>query len=62
MSGLLGADGKPMQDPRTAPCPQCGAGPDKRTPSGGFGEVYLVCTGKGCAHEFKELKCHAITS
>jgi hypothetical protein len=35
-------------------CPQCGAGPDTRVPSGGFGRVpYPICNG-GCdpAYEF----------
>lgn len=50
---VLGADGKPAR--RTAQdsrCPQCGASPDKRVLSAGFGEPHDVC--RICGHEFDE--------
>ena len=34
---------------KTANCPRCGAGPDKRTSSCGFGPSHPVCT--QCAYE-----------
>jgi hypothetical protein len=49
---LYGPDGKEVRSQRFSPCPKCGAGPDSRVPSGGFGQTYLVCH---CGHEFKEL-------
>ena len=54
---IIGLDGK---DVREAPCPKCGASPDKREPSGGFGVPHLVC--RVCAYEFKELKCPKVMS
>lgn len=58
---LLGPDGKPVssQDVFLAPCPKCGEGPNKRVPSGGFGEPHYVCI---CGHEFKDLKCPRLTA
>lgn len=56
---ILGPDGKPAKAEITV-CPQCGSGPDRRTPSGGFGEVHLLCL---CGYDFeKELKCQPIAS
>ena len=51
MGAILGLDNKPI---REMVCPKCGAGPERRTPSGGFGEPHLVCL---CGYEFQELKC-----
>jgi len=41
---ILDAHGKPVQTATDAACPQCGAGPDKRQASGGFGVRRPVCT------------------
>lgn len=47
---LVGADGKPARRRESKVCPRCGAGPEKRTASAGFGEPHPVCT--KCGHEF----------
>jgi hypothetical protein len=57
-AGLVGPDGKPVQSEAHAPCPRCGRSADKRVPSGGFGQPYLVCL---CGYEFKGLLCPSIT-
>lgn len=50
---LLGPNGQPLPS-RAKPtrCPNCGASPDKRVLSGGFGEPHDVCS--RCGMEFKE--------
>ena len=55
VQGIVDASGKPMRAPKDARCPQCGAGPDQRVETGGFGgPAHLVCLG-GCspAHEWE---------
>jgi len=44
---ILDASGKPARQAVDATCPQCGAGPDKRQASGGFGIRRPVCTSCG---------------
>jgi transposase-like protein len=41
---ILDASGKPARTANDTGCPQCGAGPDKRGPSCGFGVRRPVCT------------------
>jgi rubredoxin len=50
--GIVAPDGRPARTPKTAQCPQCGADPDQRVPSAGFGTPLDVC--QACGHEFKE--------
>jgi hypothetical protein len=40
---ILDAHGKPVPTAKDAACPQCGAGPDKRGPRGGFGVRRPIC-------------------
>jgi len=49
---LLDAAGRPLASRPTVPkaCPGCGAGPERRDLSGGFGEPHDVCV--VCGHEF----------
>ena len=47
---LLDSAGRPARSPRTALCPRCGAGPDQRVASAGFGDPWPVC--KRCGHEW----------
>lgn len=49
---IVAPDGRPARLPKDARCPQCGAGPDERVPSSGFGTAHDVC--QRCAHEFTE--------
>jgi len=50
--GLVDASGRPISARRIADrrCPQCGAAPEKRVASSGFGVAHPVC-GR-CGHEF----------
>lgn len=54
--GLVDAYGAPIGRAAGAsrpPCPRCGAGPEKRIPSAGFGRaIHDVC--QTCGHEFEE--------
>lgn len=53
MSGLVAPDGRPLALPKEAPCPRCGAGPQKRVLSGGFGAVISVLCGQ-CGQTLQE--------
>jgi hypothetical protein len=55
---ILDATGKPARPAADARCPRCGAGPEQRVPSGGFGVPHPVCTG-GCspAYEWLDERC-----
>lgn len=55
---IFDPNGRQAKSQKYSPCPKCGSGPDKRIPSGGFGETYLVCI--TCGYEFKELKCPTV--
>lgn len=49
---ILDASGAPMR-PKSKLCPQCGATPDKRVASGGFGrQITDIC--RVCGHDFQE--------
>lgn len=52
MAALVDASGKPVGLSASVPkaCPGCGAGPDKRDLSAGFGDPHDVCI--VCGHEF----------
>lgn len=55
-AALVDASGRRARKAKDDKCPKCGAGPDKRVMSGGFGQTpYPICIG-GCsqAHEFKD--------
>ena len=54
---VLGPDGQPVSSEveEVKDCPQCGAGPDRRVPSGGFGKRHDVC-GR-CGFQFQEFTC-----
>ena len=57
---ILGADGKPMEK-EIKSCPKCGSGPQNFVPSGGFGELHMICS--SCGNDFnKELKCQPFSS
>ncbi len=45
--GIVDSQGKPARAASTKTCPKCGAGPEKRIASGGFGVPHPVCNG-GC--------------
>jgi uncharacterized protein (DUF983 family) len=47
---ILDARGEPARTPANEACPDCGKGPDKRIPSGGFGVPHPVCS--NCGHEW----------
>ena len=53
---ILDASGKPVQHAIDSACPQCGAGPEKRQASGGFGIRRPVCT--NCGHKFEDEVWH----
>lgn len=45
---LVRPDGQPLKA-ASRDCPRCGAGPDRRVPSAGFGEPVPVCAKCGWA-------------
>lgn len=48
---IVAPDGRPARTVAGAgPCPRCGAGPERRVPSGGFGDPHPVCA--KCGHDF----------
>ncbi len=47
---LLDAQGQPARRPASRLCPRCGAGPDRRVKSAGFGEPHPVCG--QCGYDF----------
>jgi len=49
---ILAPDGTPARLPPDATCPKCGAGPDQRVLSAGFGTPHEVC--QRCGFEFEE--------
>jgi uncharacterized protein (DUF983 family) len=49
---LIGPDGFPARRPEDQTCPRCGAEPDKRRLSSGFGAPHDVCG--VCGFEFEE--------
>lgn len=50
---LVNGRGEPARRHRRAEaCPRCGAGPEQRTPSAGFGTPHDVC--RLCGYEFLE--------
>jgi hypothetical protein len=56
-SVILGADGKAARKPKSDKCPMCGAGPELRTGTGGFGgPKHPVCISGRCspAYEWKD--------
>lgn len=44
--------GRPLRKAEVDACPQCGAGPEVRRASGGFGTPWTVCS---CGYEWKDL-------
>ena len=50
-AAILGPTGQPARLAPDARCPCCGAGPDQRVLSAGFGEPHEVC--QSCAWEFE---------
>lgn len=54
---ILDANGRVMkpEPPRVVKCPRCGAGPEHRRASAGFGSsVHPICVYKGCGYEFHD--------
>ena len=49
---IVDAKGRPIQ---AAPCPRCGAGPESRGPSSGFGTPHPVCL--KCGFDFHGERC-----
>jgi uncharacterized protein (DUF983 family) len=47
---LVDAHGRPARQAADRLCPQCGAGPDARVASGGFGTPWPVCA--RCGYEW----------
>ncbi len=47
---IVDATGRPARQVVSRDCPACGAGPERRRASSGFGQAHPVC-GK-CGHEF----------
>lgn len=41
--GLVDASGRPLGRQVREPCPRCGASPDRRVPSAGFGAPHDCC-------------------
>jgi uncharacterized protein (DUF983 family) len=50
---IVDPSGNPARKATTADCPKCGAGPDKRGPSSGFGQPMTICL--KCGHDFHEV-------
>lgn len=50
---IVDPSGKPARRRQDQHCPGCGAGPDRRVASGGYGnQVHDVCS--RCGHDFEE--------
>ncbi len=49
-TGLVTPQGKPAHTAMSKDCPRCGAGPERRVASGGFGAPHPVCG--QCGHDF----------
>jgi len=54
--GILDPSGKPVQTAKDASCPRCGAPPEKRGPSGGFGIRRPLCY--GCGYRWEDEVWH----
>jgi uncharacterized protein (DUF983 family) len=50
---IVNAQGQPARKAAAALCPHCGAGPDRRGPSSGFGQAMTICL--KCGHDFQEV-------
>jgi hypothetical protein len=61
---ILDANGNPVVPKGEESCPKCGAGPDRRVPSGGFGaSIHPVCIGlpgRPCSYEFEDQSCPSV--
>jgi hypothetical protein len=52
-SAIVDAHGKPARQKKDERCPSCGAGPEKRVASSGFGRTpHPICTG-GCSPAYE---------
>lgn len=49
---IVDPTGRRARDPESRRCPTCGAGPEQRVSSSGFGQPHDVC--RRCGHEFAE--------
>lgn len=49
--GLVDPSGAPLRQPKDEACPRCGASPETRVASGGFGTPHPVCP---CGFEFTD--------
>jgi len=49
-TAILAPNGKPARTKASEHCPRCGAKPEKRVASSGFGAAHPVCG--SCGHEF----------
>ncbi len=47
---IVAPDGRPAARLVSRDCPQCGASPDRRVASSGFGVPHPICS--QCGHEF----------
>ena len=52
---ILDSTGKVARRPKELACPRCGAGPDKRVASAGFGIPHPVCR---CGYEWHDEVFH----
>lgn len=50
---IVDAQGKPARQAASKACPGCGAGPERRGPSSGFGQAMTICL--KCGHDFHEV-------
>jgi uncharacterized protein (DUF983 family) len=48
---IVAPDGRPARRAKSENCPRCGAGPERRTNTAGFGEPVICCS--SCGWEFK---------
>jgi len=49
---IVDAHGQPARAPADRACPRCGAWPERRVLSSGFGSPHDVCS--ACGHDFEE--------
>lgn len=52
---IVDPSGKPARQAVDTACPKCGAGPDKRVASCGFGTPSTLCS--RCGYDFHEVWC-----
>ena len=50
---IVDPSGKPARQALDTACPKCGAGPDKRVASCGFGTPSTLCS--SCGYDFQEV-------